>query len=174
MKGVVSIVVMIVIMQIGQILSVCKKDNSLSEDLLDMLCKCRKHGFTRKTLPAFSVSLTTHKALAAGEVIKFDKIRLNTGNIYNPATGIFTVPRDGLYLVSSSLMAVNGKHLHCHMWKNGQSNVGAFGTNWSQGTLNTVMNLTTGDKLTIRHDNASGEEVFGSHWSMFSAYLITE
>ncbi|CAG2188159.1 unnamed protein product [Mytilus edulis] len=156
MKGVVSIVVMIVIMQIGQILSVCKK------------------GFTRKTLPAFSVSLTTHKALAAGEVIKFDKIRLNTGNIYNPATGIFTVPRDGLYLVSSSLMAVNGKHLHCHMWKNGQSNVGAFGTNWSQGTLNTVMNLTTGDKLTIRHDNASGEEVFGSHWSMFSAYLITE
>ncbi|XP_063399936.1 EMILIN-2-like [Mytilus trossulus] len=139
-------------------------DNDLSEDLLNLLCRSRKHstqieGFTRKTLPAFTASLTATKALGAREFIKFDKVWLNTGDIYSPSTGVFTVPMDGLYLVSSSLMSVKGKHLHCHMWRNGQSNVGAFGTGWSQGTLNAVMDLKKGDTLSIRHHNSSGEDV---------------
>ncbi|XP_071122932.1 collagen alpha-1(X) chain-like [Mytilus edulis] len=178
MKSSINIVVIFVVIHIGQIFSACKKDNGLSEDLLNLLCKSRKltqiAGLTRKTIPAFTASLTTQKALAAGEVIKFDKVWLNTGDIYSPSTGMFTVPIDGLYLVSSSLMSVQGKHLHCHMWKNGQSNVGAFGTGWSQGTLNAVMDLTKGDTLSMRHGNSSGEVVYGEHWSMFSAYLISK
>ncbi|VDI63872.1 Hypothetical predicted protein, partial [Mytilus galloprovincialis] len=153
--------------------------NGLSEDLLDLLCKSRKQnteieGLTRTTRPAFTASLTNKKTLAAKEIIKFDKVWLNTGDIYDPSTGIFTVPINGLYLVSSSMMSDSGKHLHCHLWRNDQSNVGVFGTGYSQGSLNTVMDLKKGEHLTIHLHNGAVENAYGFHWLMFSAYLISE
>ncbi|CAG2255718.1 C1QL [Mytilus edulis] len=178
MTSVVSIFPMIVVIQIAQIFAVCKKesDTGFSENLLDLLCKSRKqqtqiNGLSRKTRPAFTASLTHTKALGSYEVMKFDKIWLNNGGIFNPNTGVFTVPMNGLYLVSSSYGV---KQLHCHLVKNGQSNVGAYGKEYSQGTLNAVMNLQKDDKLFIKQDGGSDEPVTGAHWSMFSAYLISE
>ncbi|XP_052064567.1 collagen alpha-2(VIII) chain-like [Mytilus californianus] len=177
MKSSVTIVFMIGVIQIGQTVAACKKD--LSEDLLDLLIKCRNQkteidGLTRKTRPAFTASLTAKKALAANQVMIFDKVWLNTGDIYNPSTGVFTVPMNGLYLVSSSMMSDKRTHLHCHLWRNAQPNVGVFGTGYSQGTLNAVMDLKKGEHLTIRHHNGGVENAYGYHWSMFSAYLISE
>ncbi|XP_071140630.1 complement C1q-like protein 2 isoform X2 [Mytilus edulis] len=156
MTSAVSILLMIVVIQIAQIFAACQK------------------GLSRKTRPAFTASLTHTKALGSNEVMKFDKIWLNNGGIYNPNTGVFTVPMNGLYLVSSSMMSYGVKQLHCHLVKNGQSNVGAFGKEYSQGTLNAVMNLQKDDKLFIKQDGGSDEPVTGAHWSMFSAYLISE
>lgn len=108
-------------------------------------------------------------------MIKFDKVWLNTGKIYDSSTGVFTVKKTGLYLVSSSVMAGGSQYLHCHLWKNNESTVGAYGLKYSQGSLNAVMELKRGDKLTIRHDGHNGtEKMFGRHWSMFSAYIISE
>ncbi|CAG2188162.1 unnamed protein product [Mytilus edulis] len=141
---------------------------------IGQMVAAHKTGLTRKTRPAFTASLTATKALVAKQVMIFDKVWLNNGDIYNPKTGVFTVPMNGLYLVSSSMMSDSGTHLHCHLWRNDQSNVGVFGTGYSQGTLNTVMDLNKGECLTIRHDNRNSENVYGVHWSMFSAYLISE
>lgn len=95
--------------------------------------------------------------------------------MYDSSTGIFTVKKNGLYHVSASVMSNYGKSLHCHMWKNNEVNVGVFGYNYSQGSLNAVIRLKKGDKMTIKHDgNAKDELVYGGHWSMFSAYLISE
>ncbi|OPL20147.1 hypothetical protein AM593_10652, partial [Mytilus galloprovincialis] len=162
MTTAVIIFTMIGVIQIGQIVAANKIDNTFSESLLGLLCKSRNQksevgGLTRKTRPAFTASLTATKALAAKQVMIFDKVWLNNGNIYNPKTGVFTVPMNGLYLVSSSMMSDRGTHLHCHLWRNGQSNVGVFGTGFSQGTLNTVMDLNKGESLTIRHDNRNSE-----------------
>lgn len=125
--------------------------------------------------PAFTASLTSSITLQPNEVLKFDKVWLNIGNVYDPSTGVFTVPRNGLYFVSSTVMASRGLHLHCHLWKNNQSDVGMFGTDYSTGTLNTVMALKKGDRIYAKHDhNKDGEQLYGNHWSMFSAYLISE
>ncbi|CAG2257109.1 unnamed protein product [Mytilus edulis] len=141
---------------------------------IGQMVAANKTGLTRKTRPAFTASLTAKKGLTAKQVMIFDKVWLNTGDIYNPATGVFTVPMNGLYLVSSSMMSDRGTHLHCHLWRNDQKNVGVFGTGFSQGSLNAVMNLNKGDSLTIRHDGGGNENVYGLHWSMFSAYLISK
>ena len=50
---------------------------------------------------AFSSYVKTDiTGLNKGEVIKFDGLLVNDGNAYDVTTGIFTAPRDGLYLFS--------------------------------------------------------------------------
>jgi hypothetical protein len=50
-----------------------------------------------------------------------------------------------------------------------------FGTNYSTGSLNTVLQLKTGDRVYIKKDpkySSASEHMLGRHWSMFSGYLI--
>ncbi|CAC5406970.1 C1QL [Mytilus coruscus] len=122
--------------------------------------------------PAFSASRTSSKTLGLNEVLTFDKVWLNIGNGYEPSTGVFTVPKDGIYFISNTVMSTKGKFLHCHLWKNNESNVGSFGTDYSSGTLNTVMALRIRDKIYIKHDVYNNESIYGGHWSMFSGFLI--
>ncbi|CAG2230799.1 unnamed protein product [Mytilus edulis] len=124
--------------------------------------------------PAFTASLTTTKPIHSNEVVKFDKVWLNMGNAYNPITGVFTAPINGLYFVSSTVRATHSAYLHCRLWKNNQPTLSLFGTNYSTGTINMVMPLKKGDIIYIKHDERVGETILGAHYSMFSAYLINE
>ncbi|WAQ99244.1 C1QL3-like protein [Mya arenaria] len=47
---------------------------------------------------AFSVYLSQSKQHMTNEAIKFDRILLNDGNVYNTFTGAFTAPLSGVYL----------------------------------------------------------------------------
>jgi hypothetical protein len=40
------------------------------------------------------------------EIIKFDSMRTNIGGHYSPNTGVFTVPRPGLYMLSATVRAI--------------------------------------------------------------------
>jgi hypothetical protein len=49
----------------------------------------------------------------------------------------------------------------------------AFGTDYSTGTVNAVLQLKVGDKVFIKKDHRGGREtMLGRHWSMFSGYFI--
>ena len=109
------------------------------------------------------------------EIIKFDSVRTNIGGHYSPNTGVFTVPRQGLYMLSATVRSTGGKHLHCALWVNDVMYEKAFGTNYSTGTLNTVLQLKKGDRVYIKKDSKhsnSAEYMQGRYWSMFSGYLI--
>ena len=109
------------------------------------------------------------------EIIKFDSVRTNIGGHYSPNTGVFTVPRPGLYMLSATVRSTHGKHLHCALWVNHVMHEKAFGTNSSTGSLNTVLQLKKGDRVYIKKDSRhskSGEYMLGRYWSMFSGYLI--
>ena len=109
------------------------------------------------------------------EIIKFDSVKTNIGGNYSPNTGVFTVPRPGLYMLSATVMSTSGKNLHCALWVNHVLYQRAFGKNYSTGTLNTVLKLKKGDRVYIMKDSKysnSGEHMLGSHFSMFSGYLI--
>ena len=109
------------------------------------------------------------------EIIKFDSVRTNIGGHYSPNTGIFTVPRPGLYMLSATIRSAGGKHMHCALWVNDVMHERAFGTGKTTGSLNAVLQLKKGDRVYIKKDSKysnSSEHLYGRHWSMFSGYLI--
>jgi len=109
------------------------------------------------------------------EIIKFDSIKTNIGGHYSPKTGVFTVPRPGLYMLSATVMSTSGKHLHCALLVNDVMSGRLFGTNYSTGTLNTLLQLKKGDRVYIKKDSKDSkpsEYMYGRYWSMFSGYLI--
>ena len=109
------------------------------------------------------------------EIIKFDSVRTNIGGHYSPNTGVFTVPRPGLYMLSATVRSTSGKHLHCALWVNDVMYERLFGTNNSTGSLNTVLQLKKGDRVYIKKDSKhsnSAERMLGRYWSMFTGHLI--
>ena len=109
------------------------------------------------------------------EIIKFDSVRTNIGGHYSPNTGVFTVPRPGLYMLSATVMSTSGKHLHCALLVNDVVSERLFGTNYSTGSVNTVLKLKKGDRVYIKKDSKhsnSAEGMLGRYWSMFTGYLI--
>ena len=128
-----------------------------------------------KNVPAFTATLSEDVVPPINQVIKFDTVRTNIGGHYSPRTGIFTTPKSGLYMFSATIRAGggNGKHLHCELWVNNTMYEKAFGTGYSTGTVNAVLQLKVGDKVFIKKDHRGGREtMLGRHWSMFSGYFI--
>ena len=112
---------------------------------------------------------------SGSEVIVFDKVWLNSGNAYDPNTGVFTVPRTGLYMISTTVRSTYDTHLHCHLWKDNEALLAIFGTGYSTGTINPVMALSKGTRIYVKHDsNRINEDILGSHYSMFSGLLLSE
>ncbi|XP_051902093.1 EMILIN-2 [Hippocampus zosterae] len=58
---------------------------------------------------SFSAGLTLQPFSGEVGIIRFDKVLLNDGGHYSPRTGLFTVPRDGRYLISGLLTAAPGE-----------------------------------------------------------------
>ncbi|XP_063397316.1 complement C1q tumor necrosis factor-related protein 4-like [Mytilus trossulus] len=127
----------------------------------------------KRERPAFTASLTLTKSLAINEVVVFDKIWLNMGEVYSQDTGVFTAPKTGLYSISTTVMAYHNSYLHCNLWKNNEKVVLAFGNDLSTGTLNVVMALKLNDTVYVKHHTGS-ERIYGDQRSTFSGYLITE
>lgn len=58
---------------------------------------------------AFHASLKNHLSnVPVNTIIKFEKVHLNKGNGYDPATGVFTAPEDGVYSFAWSFISSKG------------------------------------------------------------------
>ncbi|XP_063397841.1 complement C1q-like protein 2 [Mytilus trossulus] len=126
-----------------------------------------------RDIPAFTASLSAPKSVGKHEILKFDTVWTNNGNHYNPSTGIFQVPKEGLYQVSATVMSANGKAIFVKLWQNDTKMVGLYpGTGYSEATINMVLHLKKGDTVTVRGED--GQLHSSSHYySTFSAFFIS-
>lgn len=127
--------------------------------------------------PAFTASLTKSITFSTSgsEVIVFDKVWLNSGNAYDPNTGVFTIPQTGLYMISATVRSTANEHLNCRLWKDNEELLRIFGKGYSTGTINPVMALSKGTRIYVTHDsNRRSEVIFGKQFSMFSGLLLSE
>ncbi|XP_052101360.1 complement C1q subcomponent subunit C-like [Mytilus californianus] len=150
-------------------------EKELVEDLLNIIFKLKKngsYGAGRLAVPAFTVTLSKDLTPQVNQIIKFDSVKTNIGGHYSPSTGIFTAPRNGLYMISATTRANGSNYLHCEMQVNGEMKEKLFGTSASTGTANAVLQLKKGDNVFIKKDHRGRENMMGKDWSMFSGCFI--
>jgi hypothetical protein len=129
-----------------------------------------------KPIIAFNAYITKrlHLNLKSPVNVVYSGILLNSGNAYNPHSGFFTAPSDGLYIftwtslvqpntIFDSEIRVNGIH-------NGYSNCNNNQSPAHENCANTVpLALKSGDKVNIRTTSAN---ILIESWSSFKGWKV--
>lgn len=151
-----------------------KKFDSLAKDIATY-----KQNEKSKNI-GFSAGVRTHVILKPNEIVKFNVIKSNEGNAYNPATGIFLVPISGTYMLTSTILTKVGSALEICLKVNHQGYimcvypVAVNGHN--SATNSVVLKLKKGDHVVMTKNGSFGRKPFYVHgnssWSTFSGFLI--
>nr|KAG5712541.1 hypothetical protein BaRGS_011515 [Batillaria attramentaria] len=106
----------------------------------------------------FTAYVTTgqHIPASAGQVIRFAQVVENTGNAYNPHTGVFTAPYDGGYMFLVSIDVIK-EYGGVRVMRNGQEVVWGHADGDSlHVTATVVLSLNAGDTVTVMHWSSNG------------------
>ncbi|CAC5384737.1 COL8A [Mytilus coruscus] len=137
-------------------------------------CQC----LNRDTTPAFSAVLTHAQHVAANTAVKFDKVVTNIQDGYDPATGIFTAPTDGVYHISSTVTSPKGQKLFVSLYHNDVKItsiwVSPADATYEMGTTNMVLDLKEGDEVAIRSRGNFKVHSNADIYSSFSGFLISK
>ncbi|XP_052093326.1 complement C1q-like protein 3 [Mytilus californianus] len=157
----------------------CYRQTDITQDLLDMLKKMTngKPNVDSKSRPVFFASLTTRPtAVKINEIVKFDDVRVNRVNGYQPSTGIFTAPMSGLYAFNAILYAETGNKFGYQLNKNDRMYVNGYTSdaNYGSQTTSVIIELKKGDQVYIKHRHRNTENIAGHQYSYFSGYFLHE
>lgn len=128
----------------------------------------------KRTIVAFSAYTTKQQTITRNTNIKFEKIRTNIGNGYNPSTGIFTAPRQGVYHITAVVMSPNGNTLYLHLKHNNEYIAGSYvtGDGYKTGTFDVIFTLQKGDRVSVGGRRGYTVHSDGSKFTTFSGHLI--
>jgi hypothetical protein len=110
------------------------------------------------------------------DVVKFEDVRVNRGQGYNPSTGVFTAPRKGLYHISCLILGNNGHVVTYQLNKNDAVYTYGYSTKgvYTSSTISSLMEMKKGDRVFIKHRTSVSEQINGNHHSTFSGYFLQE
>ncbi|KAK5848278.1 hypothetical protein PBY51_005906 [Eleginops maclovinus] len=129
---------------------------------------------------AFSASLSNfgeiYKGPCTDKALIFKRVFSNTGNGYDPNTGIFTAPVNGLYFLSFSTYGYNTHVMGAILMKNGVSQISTYEYPSSDGSDSgsnaVVLQLAAGDKVYMElWDNGRVFDNMNGH-TTFSGFLL--
>nr|CBX41728.1 putative C1q domain containing protein MgC1q79 [Mytilus galloprovincialis] len=125
---------------------------------------------------AFHARLKPHVTLGSSQTVVFDQVITNIGQAYNPHTGVFTAPSDGIYFFASTFLRPHtATQLHLQMVLNSTEisrGHAATGGGSQEGSMNAVVYMHTGDVVKVRHFPGFGSEIIHGDWSFFTGYRI--
>ena len=118
------------------------------------------------------------KNLKSLSSIIFESISLNLGASFDPDTGVFTAPRDGVYSISWSAISStfyersHAGYLWIQLMVNGMPKAGSIGTRTTSG--NKVIILRAGDtvNLMVVKDHESQQLLEGAVQTVFNGFMI--
>ncbi|XP_055999791.1 complement C1q subcomponent subunit A-like isoform X2 [Ostrea edulis] len=126
---------------------------------------------------AFTALLSKHTTVGAYAVVKYDRVLTNWGGAYQPTTGVFTAPYNGLYSISCTLMSDPINYAHASITKNGKKMSVVFSNTktYPHASQTLQLLLNKGDKIWIQNRNGR-KTIFHDHGysNVFSGFLIDE
>nr|KAG5712156.1 hypothetical protein BaRGS_014506 [Batillaria attramentaria] len=112
--------------------------------------------------------------LGETEVIVFDELVINNGDVYDPYSGKFTSPVPGLYEFQTTILSGFNSTIETMVVMNGNEVSrmfsGGFNTRGS-GSNAVLLNMDQGDEVWISVFYGNGDYVHGQ-WSTFSGHLV--
>lgn len=126
---------------------------------------------------AFAAGLsTTINSLGSHQAIEYDEVITNEGNAYNARHGHFTAPMKGLYLISATITAAEGKNVALELVKNGQRTAVMYADSRSAGHYSSQSRtlpyvLEQGDMVWLRtYPGFNGHKLDGSTHSFYNCF----
>ena len=126
---------------------------------------------------AFTAMLSNDTTLGPRAILKYDHVVTNLGGAYQPTTGIFTAPYDGLYSMSCTLMSHPSNYVHLAMMKNGQSISLVFSNSNTFPQVSQTLHfiLNKGDRIWMQnHNNQTAKIHDWKVYNVFSGILIKD
>ena len=126
----------------------------------------------------YAVLSQSLSGIANHEVIKFDHVKTNVGEAYNPESGEFEAPVAGTYAFHWVHTNHDGTYMTTELYANDQiygkavSDSGDHNDR-SVGSNFVILQLEKGDKVWIRaSDNWHNGKMLGEYLSTFSGYRL--
>ena len=119
--------------------------------------------------------------LGVNQNIAFKSVMMNLGGAYNALHGVFLVPRDGVYLFSSSLVSDSQSHstnVHAAISVNGNKAakilaISEANRHRDQGSNTLIADLKKGDQVWVKNVDNNDATICGINgFSTFSGYLL--
>ncbi|XP_056014501.1 multimerin-1-like [Ostrea edulis] len=126
---------------------------------------------------AFTAGMPSSSSTFSGGTLVFPSVITNIGGGYNPSTGIFSAPNDGLYVFYVSGLESGSRHLglDIHVVLNGVSKVRLVDdrvASYQTVTNMVVLNLQQGNRVWVKHMNANGYYSESVPITTFSGFQI--
>ncbi|XP_062599432.1 complement C1q-like protein 3 [Saccostrea cucullata] len=130
----------------------------------------------RKETIAFHANFKGHlKNVPVNTIIKFDNVQLNKGKGYDPTTGVFTAPEDGLYSFDWLFLAAKDGSVYLFAMVDGTIRVKTCIHKQQSVHISTTGHLVTelkkGSKVWIK-TSSEAKFIHGGLYNYFSGFKI--
>ena len=120
---------------------------------------------------------TNKSHLVAGQPIKFETVKQNFGNGYNPQLGMFSCPKSGIYFFTFTLMCYRGQETETKLVVNGVPVAYSYSSGtyslYNTATQSVVVPLHPGDRVSVQFYDRHNA-LYGDEWSTFTGFMIRE
>jgi len=116
--------------------------------------------------------------IGTNQVIEFDYVVTNVGNLYNNTTGVFYCDLPGTYVFHVHILANPHETVFTVLKKNAEIVAYIYAASvdntFSHGGNTAILQLKRGDSITVRAHNhfTSNGNAIDDHWSSFSGFLL--
>ena len=119
----------------------------------------------------FTARATETLTYNVDDVIQFPATISNFGGYYNPASGLFTCPYDGIYMFFSSIRS-DDTDIICYIYKE-TSRLGQIFSLYSSATASNLVitDCSRGERVWVRQDG-NNDVIMGTRASTFSGFLL--
>lgn len=126
---------------------------------------------------AFHASLKNHLSnVPVNTIIKFEKVQLNKGNGYDPATGVFIAPEDGVYSFAWSFITSKGGTVYLAAVVDNRVQANTCINNQMSNHVNAsghlIVELRKGKKVWLKTMFYSSTYIHAQNFTYFSGHII--
>ncbi|VDI05093.1 Hypothetical predicted protein [Mytilus galloprovincialis] len=145
-----------------------------SDQIINVGCQSDSN----KIKPAFHASMVRHPYTFSdpNEILRFEHVWTNIGDGYHSDTGVFIVPRDGLYQIMGTLWSTSGKTCSSSLYKIMKGlNYGYAGTKHARSnTVHALVVLKKNDRIYFKNRGSTSFQCHGNYHSEFSGWFVHE